>query len=137
MIEQQRIRFVQIAMALAIVGAALALAGCSFEKVNVESTGGVFLVDQQGETWNITTAVEKYGMPPGRWEFGLGKGAIQPLLSPQMLAPGTPNYPSDSFSDRVIAFELDGDARAYQRFDLSRHEVADEKFGDTHVAVTY
>ena len=54
-----------------------------------------------------------------------------------MLEPGDPNYPSKSADFTGIGTTLMGDTRAYPLNVLTRHEIADEKFGDIHVAVAY
>ena len=54
-----------------------------------------------------------------------------------MLSPGDPNYPDDSDDFLVLAASLNGETKAYPIAKMSIKEVADEKFGDAHVAVAY
>jgi hypothetical protein len=54
-----------------------------------------------------------------------------------MIGPGERDYPDDSQTFDVIATSIGGDARAYGRLDITRHEVVDETIGDTPVAVAY
>jgi len=83
-------------------------------------------------------------MEPSKFQFGLGPNAIRPILTPRMLSPGDTGYPEDEAGFLVLGTTLndgtrplsDG-TRSYSIIDLSRHEIADEKFGNLHVAVAY
>ncbi len=109
----------------------------------VETSGEkIHITDQTGKQWDITHAVNEYGMQPENWQYGLGPNWFAPLILPKMICPGEPGYPGDNFfrnlnSDLVIGAEFEGDARAYPLTILFNHEVANEKFGETHVAVAY
>ena len=103
----------------------------------VQKEGKIFIRDNTGKEWDVTHAVNVYGFNPGSFQFGLGPFAIRPILDPQMLDPRDPNYPSNSADFTVIGTTLMGDTRAYPLNVLTRHEIADEKFGDIHVAVAY
>jgi hypothetical protein len=116
---------------------AAAGSGCS-EKVTVTDAAGVHsLVDQKGHIWDITTAVNQYGMQPGGWEFGLGKGAIVPLIEPAMVGPGDGSYPNDTETFQTIGVVVGDDVRGYHKSRLSRNEVADVTIGGAKLAVTY
>jgi hypothetical protein len=54
-----------------------------------------------------------------------------------MVERGEAGFPSDNNETRVIGTELNGDVRAYPLSVLNNHEVADEKFDSTYVAVAY
>lgn len=102
-----------------------------------EVDGRIFITDRTGKKWDVTHAVEKYGFKADRFEFGLGPNAIPPILTPKFFSPGEPGYPPDDADFLVMGVALHGQARAYSIADMSRHEVADETFGSTHVAVAY
>ena len=55
------------------------LSGCSFNDVQetvqgpveVEETGEkIYITDQTGKQWEISHAVNKYGMQPENWQYG-------------------------------------------------------------------
>ncbi len=104
----------------------------------------IFIVDQTGKKWDVTHAKKRYDMEPSKFQFGLGPNAIRPILTPRMLSPGDTGYPEDEAGFLVLGTTLndgtrplsDG-TRSYSIIDLSRHEIADEKFGNLHVAVAY
>lgn len=130
-------RMTRRALGAAIV--AVVVSGCTIDRLNVEAVGGdpFFIVDRDSKIWNITYAVENYQMDPGRFQYGLGKNAILPLIDPQFVSPGNPNYPASGETFLVIGTEIDGDTRAYRKRVVARHEVVVEMFGDTPVAVSY
>ena len=97
----------------------------------------VFITDHTGKSWDVTHAVRKYGMEPSMFGNGLGPFAIKPIINASMLSPGDLNYPLDSQGILVIGTSLNGFTRAYPIEILSRFEVANEKFGEAHVAVAY
>ncbi len=97
----------------------------------------IILVDRQGESWDITHAVLRYGLAEHSWEFGLGRIAIQAIVDPAMSCPGDPDYPHPDNLAVVFGVAVDGEARAYKLGDLSDREVADDTIAGTHLAVTY
>ena len=101
-----------------------------------EEDGPVLIHDQTGKAWDVTHA-RKYGMVPFNFAFGLGPFGIKPIMSPQMLSPGDLNYPHDDTDARVLGTVLNGFTRAYPIDAMSTHEIANEQFGDAHVAVAY
>jgi len=98
--------------------------------------GQVYIIDNTGKQWNITHAIENYGMQAERFQFGLGPNAIPPILSPKFVSPNQSGFPAGD-SRLVIGFNLDGDIRAYPIDVLTRHEIADDKFGKINVAAAY
>lgn len=103
-----------------------------------EQTGDkIFIVDRTGKKWDITHAVEEYGFEPEKFQYGLGPNAIKPILKPQMICPGEAGYPEDNDPQTVVGAALEGEVRAYPLTVMASHEIADEKFGDAHVAVAY
>ena len=67
---------------------------------------------------------------------GVGKDGIPSVDEPQFETASTGDGMLDP-GDPVFGVELDGDARAYPQRILVRHEVVNDGFGDTGVAVTY
>jgi hypothetical protein len=105
------------------------------ESVNREGES-VTITDRTGKRWEVGNA-QKYGLRPGGFQFGLGPKAIRPIVNPQMALPGDNGYPSNSLSALVMGVDLNGIERAYALGVMSRHEVANEVFGEAHVAVAY
>ena len=142
-------------LSLLFVGTSLfafSLCGCSVtdvqdtvpRPVEVEERGEkIYITDQTGKQWEISHAVNKYGMQPENWQYGLGPNWFAPLILPKMRCPGDPGYPTgDDFfrnfsTDLVVGAEIKGDARAYPLAVLYNHEIADENFGGIYVAVAY
>ena len=103
----------------------------------IRQDGKIFVKDQTGKMWDITHAVENYGFDPNVFRHGLGPNAIRPIQNPKMLRSGDPGYPSSNGEMVVLGTKLSGDSRAYPLSVLIRHEIANETFGNTHVAVAY
>ena len=97
----------------------------------------IFIEDRTGKSWDVTHAASNYGFVPEDFQFGLGPFAIQPILNPQMVEQGESGYQSNNNESQVIGTALNGDTRAYPLDVLSRHEIADENFDSTYVAVAY
>ena len=97
----------------------------------------IFIEDRTGKSWDVTHAVNEYGFRPEDFQFGLGPFAITPINDPKMLSPGDAGYPDDNASFLVIGTTINGDTRAYPLEVLSRHEIANERFGNIHVSVAY
>jgi len=124
---------------------ALLVIGCSVNEsdstdgpVTVKQEGKkLFITDRTGKRWEISHAVENYGMVAENFQFGLGPNAIRPLILPEMLSPGDPGYPADDSNLRIMGTTLSDDTRAYPIDVMAQHEVADEIFGELHVAVAY
>jgi hypothetical protein len=103
----------------------------------IKENDRIFIEDRTGKRWDVTHAENKYGLKAERFQFGLGPNAIPPILNPEFLSPGEVGYPASDQTFLVIGTALNNDPRAYSISDLTRHEVADEQFGSTHVAVAY
>ena len=105
---------------------------------NVEEGDGRFIiVDRTGKRWDVSHAFQKYQMNPNEFQFGVGPNAIRPILSPRHFEPGQSGYPADHSTFLILGTTLEDETRAYSIDKLSFHEIADEKFGDVHVAVAY
>ena len=96
-----------------------------------------FIIDVTGKEWDVSYARDVYGMKSSKFQFGLGPYAIPPIFNPKMLSKGDPGYPTESDDFLVLGTKLNGDARAYPLLIMSLAEIADDKFGDLHVAVAY
>jgi hypothetical protein len=121
-----------------VVALATIFGACGLPRADVLREGeSIFIQDRTGKKWDVTTAVDEYGFEAEAFQYGLGPNAIRPLLEPRMLAPGDPGYPTDGDETVVLGTMINGESRAYPIAVLSRFEVANEAFGDTHVAVAY
>jgi len=129
--------FFSIILILIIVSSC-EMTNSSNDEAEVVTRGSQIIIkDNTGKEWDVTHAVNEYGLVASQFQYGLGPFAIKPILNPEMLSPGDPDYPTNSNNQLVIGTTLNKDTRAYPLNVLSRHEVADEKFGDQHVAVAY
>ena len=97
----------------------------------------IYIVDQLGRRWHITHAVKKYGFDPKGFEHGIGANAIKPILDPEFLHPGDSDYPGVRNREPIIGTVINGSVRAYPLSFLIVHEIVDEKFDSTYVAVAY
>ncbi len=66
---------------------------------------------------------------------GPPKDGIPAIIAPRMIRASEAGYLRDT--DRVIGVERGGEARAYPLAILNWHEVANDRIGDTPIAVTY
>jgi len=106
-------------------------------KPDTSDSGRIFIRDYTGKEWDVTHAVENYGFEADKFQYGLGPYAIRPILEPKFLSPGDLGYDSVDEHEIVIGTVINDDARAYPLSILSRHEIANEKFDRTYVAVGY
>lgn len=106
---------------------------------NVQETedGRLTITDRTGKAWDVTHAVKAYGFVADGFQFGLGPDAIPPVNDAVLASRGDPSFPAADGQFFVLGTEINVDARAYGIRELSRHEVVNEKFGRTHVAVAY
>ena len=102
-----------------------------------QEEGNVLITDRTGKSWDVTHARDHYDLQPSGFQFGLGPFAIRPINDPLMWAPGESGYPETAGIFLVLATQLNGFTRAYPIAVMSRHEIANEEFGETHVAVAY
>ena len=102
--------------------------------------GSVFITDRYGERFDITHAVEKYGMAPSGFEFGIGKNSILPINHPEMIRSHEQDYPnlrSRQAKEQIIGASFEGDARSYAIRQIVRNEIVNETIGYTEAAVAY
>ncbi len=91
-----------------------------------------FIIDRQGEQWDITQAVS-IGFKPENFQFGLGRNAFTPL-DDSFLRNQTENMPSDL---RILGVSDDAEVRAYSIPRLRGHEIANSVIGSKPIAVGY
>ena len=95
------------------------------------------IFDETGKPWDVTHARDNYNMQPGRFQFGLGPEAIEPINHAKFSSEGDADYPLSTDSFLVLGVNLADDPRAYSISTMSAREIANEKFGDAHVSVAY
>lgn len=131
-------RHLQIALFPILLGCAI-LASCGFSKLTITEfpRETVVIVDDDGEEWDITSAIYDYGMRVDGFHHGIGKNAIPPLLAPPLLSISDDGFPEPTESFPVVGTRVGSDVRAYGIWDIAPFEVVDEVIGDTPVAVAY
>jgi hypothetical protein len=97
----------------------------------------IFITDKTGKRWDITHAVDTYGMNPSRFRFGLGPDAIRPINNPQFITSSDPNFPVSNGQFAVIGVNFSGDARAYPIRALTNREVVNDRSGSIAFAPVY
>ena len=102
-----------------------------------DSAGHIFVIDKTGKRWDVTYAKNQFGFEPEDFEIGSGPFSLRPILNPQMLSAGDEGYPPENATFLVMGTRLNGIARAYSIGVMSSHEVVNEVYGDSHVAVAY
>jgi hypothetical protein len=98
----------------------------------IETNGRTFLVDQNGERWDITQA-RSIGFDPRHFEFGIGRNAFRPLGESDWLVDSW----KDAFDFRVIGVADGRDAHAYSVQKLSRHETANTILASKAILAAY
>jgi hypothetical protein len=106
-------------------------------KPDTTDSGRIFIRDWTGKEWDVTHAVEKYGFDAERFRHGLGPYAIRPILDPEFISQDDAEFNEIDAEDLVIGTVIHGSARAYPLSVLRSHEIVDEKFDRTHVAIGY
>ena len=94
--------------------------------------GMIYLVDQRGESWDITQAVS-LGFKPESFQFGIGRDAIKPVDDTSL----SDDREFIFGSPRIIGIEKQDESHAYVISKLARHEIANTTIGDESVAVGY
>jgi hypothetical protein len=127
--------------ALAVI---LSIVACNDSRPNPSGPAAVskgdsrlLIRDVTGKEWDVIHARNRYGMLPSQFQYGLGPQAIRPILQPHMLLPGEAGYPEADGRFLVIGVDLFNFTRSYPIQVMGWHEVANERFGKTHVAVAY
>jgi hypothetical protein len=97
----------------------------------------IYITDRTGKSWDITHAVHIFHFDPNNFEHGLGPFAIKPIIDPIMLSPGNSGYPDPKARLQVIGTTIQEESRAYALEDLFGHEIANDVFSNTPVAIAY
>jgi hypothetical protein len=98
----------------------------------IETNSRTFLVDQNGERWDITQA-RSIGFDPRHFEFGIGRNAFRPLGESDWLLDAW----KDAFDFRVIGTADGKNAHAYSVGKLSRHETANTVLSSKSILAAY
>jgi len=128
---------------LGIMVLILIFSGCDNQGVSgspaivIEEDDQIFIKDQTGKVWEITHAVKQYGFSPGVFRNGLGPYAITPIGYPEFLHPGNKGFPAAHESFLIIGTTINEMTRAYSLRDLHTHEIVNDEFDSTYVAVGY
>jgi len=94
-------------------------------------TSRIFITDKKGKKWDITHAIEVYGIEPENRYQGIGQFAFRPINDPQILYSGMEGYPNESESIEVVGTYLpNGEARAYPLPMMYYNEVVNDVVGD-------
>jgi hypothetical protein len=121
------LRAVELAFVL-VLGLVSAAPAASVHEV----AGRTFIVDQTGESWEVTQAVG-LGFRPEGFQFGIGRNAIRPLDNHHLRGDGQ-TLPGET---RIIGIDSETEAHAYSVQRLTRHEIANTQLGDIPIAVAY
>ena len=111
-----------------ILGIALSQA---FSRVIAEK-GNTYIVDRNGERWDVTQAVS-IGFEPHRFQHGIGRDAFEPLDDSQF----SRDKAGVRRNERVIGIAEGEQANAYAVSKLWRHEVANSFVGGRPIAAAY
>ncbi len=104
----------------------------------VDTSGGrIRIVDQTEKAWDITHAVNKYRFDPEKFQYGLGISYRPAIFDPQFISPGQRGYPPPTATTIIFASGINNIFKAYPIFIMKTYEVANDRFGDSHVAATY
>ena len=128
---------------LAALAAGIALmssfAGCRISSTTVEDIPlpEIYLEDLNGNRYNIAHAIVHYDFELNGFSASAGPLARAPMIEPDMLAPGDVGYPDEFATLAIIGASVGGESRAYPIRDISRYEVVDERFGQTHITIAY
>ena len=90
------------------------------------------LIDQYGETWDISQAVT-LGFDPRYFQYGIGRNTIRPVDDSHLESSKAPLFDSA----RVIGVKKKDESHAYVVSKLSLHEIANTTIGGEPVTVGY
>lgn len=93
----------------------------------------VIITDLTGRDWDITHAVNEYGMKAHWFQFGIGIGAIPSVDNPRVIIQGSPEFPDSDKALEIFGVDLAGEQRAYARYELSRHEIFNDVYPESNV----
>jgi len=86
------------------------------------------LIDINNREWDITHAVNEYGMIKENFHFGVGFGTIASLDNPMILKNDNPLFPDSDSSFAIFGAEISREQRAYSRGELIKHEILNDSY---------
>ncbi len=95
------------------------------------------IVDRTGKVWDITHAVNNFGMDSNRFNFGNGPFSFRPYLNPRFVSSGEAGYPSPTDRTQILGLQYNGVVRAYPVGAFNGREVINDFAGNVPIAVTY
>lgn len=107
------------------------LCGPAFSYV-VRDSDKVYIVDRNGERWDVTQA-KSIGFDPHGFQYGIGRDAFRPLDDSSL---SDDNFFA-SRDLRVIGVDDGDEAHAYSVKKLRSHEIANTTLGSEPIAVGY
>jgi hypothetical protein len=140
----------KISLIYIIIGLLILIYGCRpdgnnsssgiADPVDQEEQKAVIITDIKGNEWDITHAVDKYGMKARWFHFGLGVGAIPSVDNPRVVTQESSDFPDPDRAMEIFGTDIAEDQRAYARYELSRHEIFNDVYQNSQtrdVAVGY
>lgn len=109
----------------------LLLVGCRTDSSSISSgivDETITIVDINNREWDITHAVNNYGMIEDHFQFGVGYGTIASIDNPLILEKEDPNFPGTDTSFAIFGTGIMGEKRAYSREQLTKHEILNDVF---------
>jgi len=113
------------------IGLLIFISSCRTNNSVVESGDAdekITLVDINNRKWDITHAVNKYGMLKEYFRFGVGFGTIASIDNPKTLSKDNPQFPKQDSSFAIFGVEIKLEQRAYSREQLQKHEILNDSF---------
>ncbi len=93
----------------------------------------VIITDITGRDWDISHAVNNYGMKARWFQFGIGIGAIPSVDNPRVLTQSSPDFPDPEHAMEIFGTDINEDQRAYARYELARHEIFNDVYQNSQV----
>lgn len=87
------------------------------------------------EWWDMTDSL----IDPRNFHHGIGKDRIPSIDAPEFVSMADPRLAEVGITmeTQVIGYAFGGEARAYPVSIMSRHEIVNDTFGDTHLTVAW
>jgi len=151
MIIMTKVKQVKLAILFVLLGVLITIVAVRYQDIkhnammqlgstpmlHVEKTDGrTYLVDVTKEKFDVTAALEQ-GYKLDGFEFGIGKDTIAPIMKPEYVKPGDPEFESWPEDNAVLGTVIDDQARAYPIRLLSHHEVVNDEINDVSFAACY
>jgi hypothetical protein len=88
--------------------------------------GKITISDINDREWDITHAVNNYGMIKENFHFGVGFGTIASIDNPKILSKNDFQFPHADSSFAIFGADVDLNKRAYSRTELIKHEILND-----------